>query len=129
MKHVRLLVAALVASGSVASAMAAGIAQDEEMLKLASQSGCMVCHHIEAGARGPNGLLPVGPAWKEVAARYKTDKNAVANLTQTVLKGSNYYESHWRGKASGVAMPPNAVAISEPDAKKLVTWIFALPSQ
>jgi cytochrome c len=119
------VVAALLASGSVGAW--AATAQDESMIKLATQSGCVICHPIDTGAKGPNGLAPIGPAWQDVAKRYKGDKDAAARLTQTVLKGSNYYESHWRGKASGVAMPPNAVAISEPDARQLVQWILNLP--
>ena len=43
-----------------------------------------------------------------------------------MLKGSNPYDSHWKGKASGLAMPPNAVAIKEADARDLVKWILAL---
>ena len=43
-----------------------------------------------------------------------------------MLTGSNPYESHWKGKVSGLAMPPNAVAIKEPDAKQLVQWILSL---
>jgi cytochrome c len=42
------------------------------------------------------------------------------------MNGTNLYDSHWKGKVSGVAMPPNAVAIKEPDAKKLVAWILSL---
>ena len=45
---------------------------------------------------------------------------AQKTLTATVLAGSNPYESHWKGKVSGLAMPPNAVAISQADASKLV---------
>ena len=41
------------------------------MLKLANNSGCMTCHHIEPGAKGPDGLPPIGPAWKDVAAKAK----------------------------------------------------------
>ena len=100
--------------------------EDAEMLKLATKSGCMTCHHIEPGAKGPEGLAPIGPAWKDVAAKYKGDKKAQATLTQIVLKGSNPYESHWKGKASGLAMPPNAVAIQEKDARDLVGWILGL---
>ena len=96
------------------------------MLALATKSGCMTCHHIEPGAKGPEGLAPIGPAWKDVAAKYKGDKKAQATLTQIVLKGSNPYESHWKGKASGLAMPPNAVAIQEKDARDLVGWILGL---
>ena len=41
-------------------------------------------------------------------------KSAQATLTGIVMKGSNPYDSHWKGQASGLAMPPNAVAIKEP---------------
>jgi len=111
------------------SALAADKAKDDAMLKLATTSGCMTCHHIDPGAKGPEGLPPIGPAWKDVAAKYKSDKTALTKLTQTVLKGSNPYESHWKGKASGLAMPPNAVAIKEADAKQLVGWILALEAK
>ena len=67
-----------------------------------------------------------GPAWKDVAKKYKGDKTAQAKLTKEVMAGTNLYDSHWKGKVSGVAMPPNAVAIKEADAKKLVTWILSL---
>ena len=113
---------ALLASG----AALADKAKDDAMLALATKSGCMTCHHIEPGAKGPDGLPPIGPAWKDVSAKYKGDKKAAETLTQTVLKGSNPYESHWKGKASGLAMPPNAVAIKESDARDLVKWILAL---
>lgn len=107
-------------------ALAAGKPNDDAMLKLATGAGCMTCHHIEPGGKGPEGLPPIGPAWKDVATKYKGDKTAPAKLTQIVLKGSNPYESHWKGQASGLAMPPNAVAIKEPDAKQLVGWILQL---
>jgi cytochrome c len=45
-----------------------------------------------------------------------------------VLKGSSPYESHWKGQASGLAMPPNTVAIKDADARELVGWILALPA-
>ena len=34
--------------------------------------------------------------------------------------------AHWRGQVAGKAMPPNAVVISEADARRLVRWILAL---
>ncbi len=101
--------------------------QDTAMVQLATRSGCMACHHIDSGAKGPEGLPPVGPAWREVAAKYQGKPGALEQLTHTVLQGSNPYQSHWKGKASGLAMPPNAVAIPEPDARTLVGWILALP--
>ncbi len=101
-------------------------ADDEAALKLATGSGCMACHHIEPGAKGPNGLPPIGPAWRDVAAKYKSVKGAQQQLTATVLAGSSPYESHWKDKVSGLAMPPNKVAISSADAAQLVSWILAL---
>ncbi len=109
---------------AAAPALAAG--NDEAMTALAKNAGCLTCHHVEPGAKGPDGLPPVGPAWRDVAAKYKGDKAAQDRLTKTVLQGSNPYDSHWKGKASGLAMPPNAVAITEPDARKLVGWILGL---
>jgi cytochrome c len=119
----RSLALLIVAAGP---ALAADKPVDNSMLKLASTSGCMACHQVEPGGKGPDGLAPIGPAWKDVAAKYKGQKGAAKALTHTVLTGSNPYESHWKGKVSGLAMPPNAVAIKEADAKKLVGWILGL---
>ena len=119
---------ALLVLALATTAAQADQAKDDAMLALATKSGCMTCHHVDPGAKGPDGLAPIGPAWKDVSAKYKGDKKALDALTQTVLKGSNPYESHWKGKASGLAMPPNAVAIKEADARSLVKWILGMQS-
>lgn len=118
------LAALLLALAATLPAQAAGA--DDANLKLATSSGCMTCHHIEPGAKGPDGLPPIGPAWKDVSAKYRGQKDAADKLTHTVLTGSNPYESHWKGKVSGLAMPPNAVAINETEARQLVKWILSL---
>ena len=110
---------------AAAPVLAAG--PDDTMTALAKNAGCLTCHQVEPGGRGPDGLPPIGPAWRDVAAKYKGVKGADAQLTATVMKGSNPYDSHWKGRASGLAMPPNAVAIKEADARKLVGWILSLP--
>jgi cytochrome c len=107
----------------------AAAGDDDAALKLATNSGCMTCHHIDPGAKGPGGLAPIGPAWRDVAVKYKGQKGAQQQLTTTVLAGSSPYESHWKDKVSGLAMPPNKVAISEADAGKLVAWILALEAK
>lgn len=99
---------------------------DKAMLELAAHSGCAACHQVEPGAKGPDGMAPVGPASRDVAAKYKGRKGAEAVLVHVVLTGSSPYDSHWKGKVSGLAMPPNKGAISQADAKKLVSWILAL---
>ena len=111
----------------VAAAQAASDPADPAMLKLASRSGCLTCHHIEATPRGPDEPLPIGPAWSDVALRYASNPAAVEQLYRTVLAGSSPYASHWKGKVTGLAMPPNAVAITEADTRTLLAWILALP--
>lgn len=118
------LVATAVVFGSQAAL--ADTQQDRSMKQLAATSGCVACHSIQTGNSGPDGMAPIGPAWQDVAERYKNDRSAAKILTKTVLEGNNPYMSHWKGKVSGIAMPPNAVAIKDTDAKKLVNWILAL---
>jgi cytochrome c len=120
--HLSLLVAAIAASSSVF----ADDKIDDPNRQLANKSGCFICHAIELDAKGPEGLKPVGPPWKAIAARYKGDANAQKNLTTAVMGGTSIYNRHWKAESSGVAMPPNGVAISEADAKKLVDWILSL---
>ena len=121
-----LAILATLATAALASTGAQAAGNDVSMLKLATHAGCMTCHHIEPGAKGPDGMAPIGPAWRDVSAKYKDQKDAAKKLTNTVMSGSNPYQSHWKGKASGLAMPPNAVAIKEADAKQLVKWILSL---
>lgn len=99
---------------------------DVAMMDLAHRSGCVACHTVGSGGKGPGGLKPIGPSWQDVADKYKDDPKAAETLTATVLHGSSPYESHWKGKVSGVAMPPNAVAIKADEARKLVDWILIL---
>lgn len=120
--YMPLLIAAMAASSPVL----ADAKQDEAIRQLANKSGCFICHGIELDAKGPEGLKPVGPPWKAIAARYKGDRNAAKNLTAAVMGGTSLYNRHWKEESSGVAMPPNGVAISEADAKRLVAWILAL---
>ena len=119
-----------VAAGALSLALGSSPAmadpsKDASMLKLAASSGCTVCHSVEP-AKNADGRTPVGPPWRDVAARYYGVKDAQTTLTQIVMHGSSPYSSHWKGKVGGLAMPPNEVAISEADAKKLVGWILSL---
>lgn len=116
----------ILVSALLATTAWAGPADDAAAIQLATNAGCMTCHHIEPGAKGPGGLPPIGPAWRDVAAKYKSVKGAQQQLTATVMAGSSPYESHWKGKVSGLSMPPNKVAITEVDAAKLVSWILSL---
>ncbi len=75
---------------------------------LAQKKNCMACHAVDKKL--------IGPSFKDVAAKYAKDKNAVATLSQKVIKGGV-------GAWGQVPMPANAV--TEAEAKQLVTWILA----
>ena len=124
LRNVLRLAAPLAALALFATSASASV--DDDMKSLASKSGCLTCHSIESGAPGPNGMAPIGPAWQDVAKMYQGKPGADVFLTRVVLEGSNPYGSHWKDKVSGLAMPPNKVAIKEVDAKKLVKWILTL---
>lgn len=118
--------AALLACSLITPAALADAKLDTDMKKLAVSSGCTTCHGIEKDKPGPDGLKPIGPAWIDVAAQYRGKPGATEFLTRVVQEGSNPYSSHWRNRVSGIAMPPNAVAISPADTRQLVSWILSL---
>lgn len=86
-------------------ALAGNAAADEA---LAKAKGCMACHTVAQKV--------VGPAFKDVAAKYKGDKGAVDKLAAKVKAGG-------KGAWGEVPMPPNNVTPDE--AKKLVTWVLS----
>ncbi|HYD60922.1 MAG TPA: c-type cytochrome [Noviherbaspirillum sp.] len=76
--------------------------------KLASAKNCLACHSVDKKL--------VGPAFKEVAAKYGSQKGAEDALVQKVLKGST-------GAWGGMPMPAN-VGVNEKEAHTLVKWIL-----
>jgi cytochrome c len=126
MKRISFLHGGIVATAVFAAT--AGSAQqlsDDAAKNTAAKAGCFTCHTI-LHQDSKEGLLPIGPAWQDVAAQYRGKPGASEFLTRIVLEGSNPYASHWKNKAAGIAMPPNAVAISESDARQMVYWILSL---
>ena len=84
-------------------------AQAPDPAKLAADKACMACHAI--------GNKVVGPAYKDVAAKYKGNAKAEAMLVQKVIKGGS-------GVWGQIPMPPNA-SLKEEDAKILVKWVLS----
>ncbi|MBS0308126.1 MAG: c-type cytochrome [Proteobacteria bacterium] len=77
---------------------------------LAKAKNCMACHAVA------NKVL--GPAYKDVAAKYAGQKDAEAKLVQKVMKGSS-------GVWGSTPMPANT-QVSEAEAHTLVKWILTL---
>ena len=98
------------------------------MLELAKSSGCNLCHDMEPRKRGAQELLPYGPAWKDIARKYKGDASVVEPLAKAVMQGAgkNQAERHWNNKTRIVEMPSNTVIVTETDARRLVRWILSL---
>jgi cytochrome c len=77
-------------------------------LDLAQKKNCMACHSVDKKV--------VGPAYKDVAAKYAGQKDAVEKLTQKVMKGGV-------GVWGQIPMPANP-QVSEAEAKQLVQWVL-----
>lgn len=98
--------AAYIAIMAAAGVVVAGQAHADEAL--AKAKNCMTCHAVDKKL--------VGPSYKDVAAKYKADKNAVATLAAKIKSGG-------KGNWGQIPMPPNNV--TEDEAKKLATWVMA----
>lgn len=96
----------LVAGALVATLAAPASAQEA----LAKKHNCFACHAIDKKV--------VGPAYKDVANKYRGDKTAEAKLIDKVKKGG-------AGVWGQVPMPPNAT-VPDADVKALVQWILSL---
>lgn len=79
-------------------------------LKLAQKEGCLGCHTVDRKL--------VGPAWKDVAARYKGDAGAEAKLLKKVREGG-------KGNWGEIVQPPNTTT-SDADLKTLVKFVMSL---
>jgi cytochrome c len=77
---------------------------------LANKNACLGCHAI--------GAKMVGPAFKDVAAKYAGQTDAQAVLVKSIKNGGI-------GKWGDMPMPPQG-ALSDADAKKLAAWILNL---
>lgn len=88
----------------------AGEPADEAMIELAWDSGCFNCHDLETRVRGP--------AWTEVAERYRADDDALEMLVERVINGSS-------GNWGDDAMSPNR-RVPEEDVRALVQWLLSL---
>ena len=77
---------------------------------LATAKNCMTCHAIDKKL--------VGPAYKEVAAKYAGQKDAVDKLAAKIMKGGS-------GVYGPVPMPANT-QVNEAEAKKLAAWVLSL---
>jgi cytochrome c len=91
------------------SLMIAGQAAADQAL--AQKSGCLACHSVDKKV--------LGPAFKDVAAKYKGDKGAEAKLVAKVKAGGS-------GVWGPIPMPANSPQVKDGDIQKIVKWIMSL---
>ena len=77
-------------------------------MALATAKNCMACHAVDKKL--------VGPSYKDVAAKYTGQQDAVEKLSAKVIKGGS-------GVWGPIPMPANA-QVTPDEAKKLVAWIM-----
>ncbi len=100
--------ACLAVAAALAGTTSAAVAADE--LKLATDKGCTGCHAVDKKV--------IGPAYKDVAKKYKGDAKAADTLTAKVLKGG-------QGVWGPIPMPPND-KVTPDEVRKLVGWVLSL---
>ena len=105
MTHRTTLLPAL-ATALLAMAAAPAFAQAD----FAPKKNCMACHAVDKKV--------LGPAYKDVAAKYAGQKDAVDKLSAKVVKGG-------AGVWGNIPMPANP-QVTDAEAKQLVQWILTL---
>ena len=96
---------ALLIMAAVAAVSAPAMADEA----LAKSKNCMACHAVDKKL--------VGPSYKDVAAKYASDKGAADKLAAKIIKGGS-------GVWGAVPMPANA-QVNEAEAKKLAAWVLS----
>ena len=82
-------------------------------MELAQKKSCMACHATDKKL--------VGPSYKEVAAKYAGQKDAVAQLAERIQKGSVPGKGNW----GAIPMPANP-QVSADEARQLATWVLTV---
>lgn len=80
-----------------------------DVVALATRYGCLSCHGVNAKI--------VGPAYKDVAAKYRDDPKAFEKIAAQIHNGGS-------GKWGSVLMPPFPM-VNEADTKMLANWIMS----
>ncbi|MGH6611961.1 MAG: c-type cytochrome [Burkholderiaceae bacterium] len=78
--------------------------------ELAKQKNCLACHAADKKL--------VGPAYKDIAAKYKADKNAQASLAKKIREGGV-------GVWGQIPMPANP-QVNEQEAQALAKWVLSM---
>jgi len=107
--NLKTTILAAVLAASISLALASSQAHAQDANSVAQKNNCMACHAIDKKL--------VGPAFKDVEARYKSKPNAEAAVAKSIRMGST-------GNWGGMPMPPNA-GLNADQATQLAKWILS----
>ena len=79
-------------------------------LALATSKNCMACHALDRKI--------VGPAYRDVANKYRADPGAVDRLAAKIMRGGS-------GVWGAVPMPANS-QVNDAEAHKLAAWVLTV---
>jgi cytochrome c len=105
----KILIAVATAAGVLLGSTAHAAVDAAKAKQLAQKYNCLACHAEDKKL--------VGPAYKDVAKKYKGDAGAEAKLIAKVKAGGS-------GVWGAIPMPPNNVP--DPEVKTLVEWVLSL---
>ncbi len=105
------LIPATAAIALLATTLPALALDQTAALELAKKSGCLACHSIEKKI--------VGPAWKDVSAKYLGNAEIKDKLVAKVKSGG-------KGNWGEVPMPPYSPRVSDADIESLVTFVLSI---
>ncbi len=100
----------LVLFAATAVSLCSGAALAADAQQLLKEKACLSCHTLDKKL--------VGPAYKEVAAKYKSRKDAEAYLAKKIKEGST-------GVWGPVPMPPNGT-VADDEARTLAKYILTV---
>ena len=107
----RIAALAVTMSLAVASASAVAALDDKAAAAIMAKAACSACHAIDKKG--------VGPSYKDIAKKRKSEKNAAAALAKKVREGGG-------GAYGAVPMPPNPKSkISDEELKQMIEWVLS----
>lgn len=112
-----LLVAGCMIAGHAAAQENSAVTETADLktaaTALAEKHGCFTCHAIDKKI--------VGPAWQDVAAKYRGDPGAEDRLVNKVSRGG---KGVW---GNSMVMPPFGPYVKQEDLRTLVRYVLSLP--
>ncbi|SNR90568.1 cytochrome c [Methylobacillus rhizosphaerae] len=91
--------------------VAPAVAADASVEALAQKNGCLACHTVKEKV--------IGPALRDIAAKYRGEQGAETKLIGRVKNGSS-------GVWGPVPMRANSPQVKDEDIKIIVQWILTL---